>query len=118
MVRPIRSAETQHFLIDNYSGGGYLMPMEPGQMDWMAYVKEEAAKAGVDISVCILEYCSLNLTKPLSYHKPSNILPVLIPSHPYPHQMIGAISAFKYLLAAGYEPGNVEPLFPLQQYTP
>lgn len=88
------------------------MPMEPGQMDWMAYVKEEAAKAGVDISVCILEYCSLNLTKPLSYHKPSNILPVLIPSHPYPHQMIGAISAFKYLLAAGYEPGNVKLLFP------
>ena len=88
------------------------MPMDRGHMDWMAYVKGEAAKAGVEISVCILEYCSLNLIKPLHYHKPSNILSVLIPDHPYTHQMIGAISILKYLLAAGYEPGNVEPLFP------
>lgn len=90
--------------------------MDRGHMDWMAYVKEEAAKAGVDISVCVLEYCSLNLTKPLSYPNPSNVLPVLIPDHPYPHQMIGAISIFKYLLAAGYEPGNVELLFSPQQH--
>jgi hypothetical protein len=37
-------------------GGGYVMPLFKGHLDWMAYIRTEAANAEVQLSVCILEY--------------------------------------------------------------
>lgn len=40
----------------NWLGGGYVMPLSTGHLDWMAHVKKEALDTGVQLSVCILEY--------------------------------------------------------------
>lgn len=32
------------------------MPLSEAHLDWMAYLRTEAVNAGVDMSVCILEY--------------------------------------------------------------
>lgn len=32
------------------------MPLSRGHLDWMAYIRTEAASAGLELSVCILEY--------------------------------------------------------------
>jgi hypothetical protein len=40
----------------NSQGGGYVMPLSKGHLNWMAYIKMEAEKAGIQLSVCILEY--------------------------------------------------------------
>jgi len=42
---------------DGSLGGGYVMPLSRGHIDWMRWLKEDARNAGVDISVAILEYC-------------------------------------------------------------
>lgn len=34
------------------------MPLSPGHLDWMAHLKEDAAKHRVKLDVCILEYGS------------------------------------------------------------
>lgn len=34
------------------------MPLSDGHLDWMAYVRKEAVNAGIELSVCILEYGS------------------------------------------------------------
>ncbi|KAJ6007297.1 alpha/beta-hydrolase [Penicillium herquei] len=69
-------------------GGGYVMPLSPGHLEWMAHVKREACKAGIDLDVCVLEYD-------------------LIPGTKYPHQMMQAILSLKHLLASGYSPSNI-----------
>lgn len=37
-------------------GGGYVMPLSKGHLDWMTHVRNEAISAGVELSVCILAY--------------------------------------------------------------
>lgn len=37
-------------------GGGYVMPLSKGHLDWMIYVRNEAINAGVELSICILAY--------------------------------------------------------------
>ncbi|KAJ5556568.1 hypothetical protein N7494_000483 [Penicillium frequentans] len=32
-------------------GGGYVMPLSPGHLDWLAYIQKEAVSAGVDVSM-------------------------------------------------------------------
>jgi hypothetical protein len=32
------------------------MPLSTGHLDWMAHVRREALNAGVQLSVCVLEY--------------------------------------------------------------
>ncbi|KAJ5675493.1 hypothetical protein N7462_008390 [Penicillium macrosclerotiorum] len=39
-----------------FHGGGYVMPLSKGHLDWMAHVRNEAINAGVELSVCILAY--------------------------------------------------------------
>jgi hypothetical protein len=34
------------------------MPLAEGHLDWLAHIKKEATNAGVNLSVCILEYGS------------------------------------------------------------
>ncbi|OJI97979.1 hypothetical protein ASPVEDRAFT_49853 [Aspergillus versicolor CBS 583.65] len=71
-----------------FHGGGYVMPLSKGHLDWMAYIKMEAEKAGIQLSVCILEYD-------------------LVPSNPYPRQMIQGIFALNHLLHNGYRPSDI-----------
>ncbi|KAL3478868.1 Alpha/Beta hydrolase protein [Aspergillus californicus] len=71
-----------------FHGGGYVMPLSEGHLKWMAHVRMEAANAGIQLSVCILEYD-------------------LIPANPYPRQMTQGIFALKHLLDSGYEPSDI-----------
>ncbi|KAF9893638.1 hypothetical protein FE257_010950 [Aspergillus nanangensis] len=71
-----------------FHGGGYVMPLSKGHLEWMAHIRNEASRAGVQLSVCILEYD-------------------LIPTHPYPRQMAQATRAFDHLLASGYQPSDI-----------
>ncbi|KAL4959075.1 Alpha/Beta hydrolase protein [Aspergillus stella-maris] len=71
-----------------FHGGGYVMPLSLGHLDWMEHVRTEAASAGLQLSVCALEYD-------------------LIPAHPYPRQMIQGILALKHLLNSGYRPSDI-----------
>lgn len=32
------------------------MPLSKGHLEWMAHVRKEALNAGIQLSVCILEY--------------------------------------------------------------
>jgi primosomal replication protein N len=34
------------------------MPLSEGHLEWMAHTRTEAANAGIELSVCILEYSS------------------------------------------------------------
>ncbi|KAL2853404.1 Alpha/Beta hydrolase protein [Aspergillus pseudoustus] len=71
-----------------FHGGGYVMPLSRGHLDWMDYVRKEAVAAGVELSVCVLEYD-------------------LIPENPYPRQVNQAILGFEHLLASGYAPSEI-----------
>ncbi|GAT25288.1 hypothetical protein RIB2604_01902420 [Aspergillus luchuensis] len=71
-----------------FHGGGYVMPLSEAHLDWMSYLRTEAVNAGVDMSVCILEYD-------------------LIPTSKYPRQMKQAISALQRLLISGYRPSDI-----------
>ncbi|KAE8325984.1 alpha/beta-hydrolase [Aspergillus sergii] len=71
-----------------FHGGGYVMPLSKGHLDWMAHVKKQALDAGIQLSVCILEYD-------------------LIPAKPYPRQMSQGIFAFEYLVDLGYKPSEI-----------
>ncbi|CAK41906.1 catalytic protein [Aspergillus niger ATCC 1015] len=71
-----------------FHGGGYVLPLSEAHLDWMAYLRNEAANAGVDMSVCILEYD-------------------LIPTNPYPRQLKQAIFAIQRLLVSGYRPSDI-----------
>ncbi|OQE37300.1 hypothetical protein PENCOP_c010G01413 [Penicillium coprophilum] len=71
-----------------FHGGGYVMPLSDGHLDWMAHVRNEAANFGIQLSVCILEYG-------------------LVPANPYPRQMIQGIFALRHLLASGYRPSDI-----------
>ncbi|KAJ5780062.1 catalytic protein [Penicillium paradoxum] len=71
-----------------FHGGGYVMPLSPGHLDWMAHILDETTKAGIELDICVLEYD-------------------LIPDSPYPRQMNQAIVSLKHLLASGYAPGNI-----------
>ncbi|KAJ5115849.1 alpha/beta-hydrolase [Penicillium angulare] len=77
-------------------GGGYVMPLSPGHLDWMAYVKGEASKGGVDLDVGQFGYLSVWL-----------IDEELVPDKQYPRQMMQAIVALKHLVASGYLPRNI-----------
>lgn len=44
-------------------GGGYVMPLSKGHLDWMAHVKKEASSSGIELSVCVLEYGSYGDSK-------------------------------------------------------
>ncbi|GAD98387.1 hypothetical protein AOR_1_832114 [Paecilomyces variotii No. 5] len=69
-------------------GGGYVMPLSEGHLNWMVYTSGKCRNAGLDVSVAILEYD-------------------LIPKHPYPRQMIQGIIALKSLLSRGYSPNDI-----------
>ncbi|KAL2817919.1 alpha/beta-hydrolase [Aspergillus cavernicola] len=71
-----------------FHGGGYVMPLSAGHLDWMEHVRNEAAMAGIELSVCILEHD-------------------LVPANPYPRQMTQGILALKHLLASGYRPSEI-----------
>ncbi|KAH8697700.1 catalytic protein [Talaromyces proteolyticus] len=71
-----------------FHGGGYVMPLSDGHMNWMSYVRKKANSAGIELSVCILKYD-------------------LIPANPYPRQMMQSIFALKHLLAFGYKPSDI-----------
>ncbi|OJJ76868.1 hypothetical protein ASPBRDRAFT_190214 [Aspergillus brasiliensis CBS 101740] len=71
-----------------FHGGGYVMPLSEAHLDWMTYLRREAINAGVDMSVCILEYD-------------------LIPTKRYPRQMTQGIFALQHLLANGYRPSDI-----------
>ncbi|KAL5363161.1 alpha/beta-hydrolase [Aspergillus floccosus] len=71
-----------------FHGGGYVMPLSKGHLDWMAHVRNEALRAGVELSVCILEYD-------------------LIPDNAYPRQMSQGILALEHLLDSGYKPSEI-----------
>ncbi|KAL4984470.1 alpha/beta-hydrolase [Aspergillus falconensis] len=71
-----------------FHGGGYVMPLSEGHLEWMAHTRTEAANVGIELSVCILEYD-------------------LIPAHPYPRQMTQGILALKHLLTSGYKPSDI-----------
>ena len=87
-------------------GGGYVMALSPGHLQWMAYTKDEAAKAGVELDICILEYGSIHSIRPKRTTQRLTD-PALIPTHPYPKQMDQAILALKHLLTIGYTPSDV-----------
>ncbi|KAL4801252.1 Alpha/Beta hydrolase protein [Aspergillus unguis] len=71
-----------------FHGGGYVMPLSKGHLDWMGHMRNEALNAGVELSVCILAYD-------------------LIPGHTYPRQMSQAILALEHLEASGYKPSQI-----------
>ncbi|PLB54516.1 alpha/beta-hydrolase [Aspergillus steynii IBT 23096] len=71
-----------------FHGGGYVMPLSEGHLDWMAHIRKEAGHAGIELSVCMLEYD-------------------LVPANPYPRQMMQGIFALKHLFALGYKPSDV-----------
>ncbi|CEL11012.1 hypothetical protein ASPCAL14119 [Aspergillus calidoustus] len=71
-----------------FHGGGYVMPLSEGHLQWLAHIRKEAANAGVQLSVCILEYG-------------------LVPTNPYPRQMMQAIFALKHLLSSGRHPSDI-----------
>lgn len=87
-------------------GGGYVMALSPGHLRWMAYTKEEAAHAGIELDICILEYGSF-LCIWLKGTAQRLTDSALIPTHPYPKQMDQAILALKHLLTIGYMPSDV-----------
>jgi hypothetical protein len=37
-------------------GGGYVMPLSKGHLDWMEHVRNEASASGIELNVCLLEY--------------------------------------------------------------
>ena len=44
-----------------FHGGGFVMSMCKPQVQWMAFLKEEAKRAhGYDVSVAIVEYCTIH----------------------------------------------------------
>ncbi|KAL4820743.1 alpha/beta-hydrolase [Aspergillus spinulosporus] len=71
-----------------FHGGGYVMPLSKGHLEWMAHVRLQAANAGIQLSVGILEYD-------------------LVPDNPYPRQMMQSIFALKHLLASGYKSSDI-----------
>lgn len=85
------------------------MPLAKGHLDWMAYIRMEAANAGIELSVCILEYGSC-------YRRGSNeaytYCSDLVPTNPYPRQMTQGIFALNHLLDNGYRPSDVCRLSP------
>lgn len=82
------------------------MPMNPGHLGWMNYIRNEAIAAGVDLSVCLLQYGqSLQIYIGQTCDIANNA--DLIPTNPYPRQMLQATLAFEHLLASGYKPSDV-----------
>ncbi|KAL4894873.1 alpha/beta-hydrolase [Aspergillus ambiguus] len=69
-------------------GGGYVMPLSKGHLEWIEHIRQEACDAGVQLNVCVLEYD-------------------LIPANPYPRQMLQAIFALQCLFSLGYQPSDV-----------
>lgn len=49
------------------AGGGYILPMSPAHLDWMDHTKTKASEAGVEIDICVLEYCMFSPLK-FGYH--------------------------------------------------
>ena len=59
-----------------FHGGGFILPMNEAQAQWMSFLKEEAKRAhGHDVSVAIVEYCTFRpaalsyLTLPCMPHR-------------------------------------------------
>ncbi|KAI9927608.1 hypothetical protein AWENTII_006442 [Aspergillus wentii] len=64
-----------------FHGGGYVMPLSTGHLEWMAYFRKKAIDSGVDLT--------------------------LVPDSPYPRQLAQATMALQHLLEIGYEPGDI-----------
>ncbi|PYH77445.1 alpha/beta-hydrolase [Aspergillus uvarum CBS 121591] len=71
-----------------FHGGGYVLPLSDGHLDWMAHVRKSCLKASLKVGVCILEYS-------------------LIPGHRYPTQLRQALMGLQHLLDHGYEPSDI-----------
>lgn len=82
------------------------MPLLKGHLDWMEHLRNEALSAGVDLSVCVLEYGSWDIPSGFKITHPSDDLD-LIPTNPYPRQMLQAILAVEHLVRSGYKPADV-----------
>lgn len=82
-----------------------MMPLSDGHLDWMAHIKNEAVRAGIGLSVCILEYDSWDDID--GKEKTCIDCTNLIPANPYPRQMTQGIFALRHLLTSGYRPSDV-----------
>lgn len=81
------------------------MPLSDGHLDWMAHIRTEAVNAGIELSVCILEYGSWDDID--GKEKTCIDCADLIPANPYPRQMTQGIFALRHLLTSGYRPSDV-----------
>ncbi|OJK02611.1 hypothetical protein ASPACDRAFT_57615 [Aspergillus aculeatus ATCC 16872] len=70
-----------------FHGGGYVLPLSDGHLDWMAHVRKSCLEASLDVSVCIVEYCGDSAGGHLSL----SVLSALM--HPYPHTPSAATTA-------------------------
>ncbi|KAJ5383227.1 catalytic protein [Penicillium concentricum] len=88
-----------------FHGGGYVMPLSDGHLDWMGHVRNEAADYGIELSVCILEYGSWHDIdgNDTAYTDGAG----LVPANPYPRQMVQGIFALKHLIASGCRPSDI-----------
>jgi hypothetical protein len=91
--------------LNSLLGGGYVMPLSKGHLDWMEHVRNEASTSGIELSVCLLEYGTFRRCRETK--KRSADHPDLIPDNPYPRQMVQAIFALRHLLSMGYKPSEV-----------
>ncbi|PGH17754.1 hypothetical protein AJ79_00895 [Helicocarpus griseus UAMH5409] len=71
-----------------YLGGGYVMSLNEGHLEWMTHIRKSSADAGVELSICLLEY-------------------TLAPERPYPRQFHQAIMALNHLQASGRHLSNI-----------
>ncbi|RAH47697.1 alpha/beta hydrolase [Aspergillus brunneoviolaceus CBS 621.78] len=71
-----------------FHGGGYVLPLSGGHLDWMAHVRKSCLEASLDVSVCILEYS-------------------LVPGHRYPTQLRQALMGLQHLVDHGYKLSDI-----------
>ncbi|KAJ4986825.1 hypothetical protein SVAN01_07630 [Stagonosporopsis vannaccii] len=84
----LETAQNFEKVILFFHGGGYVIPLSYGHIEWMAHLQEYMASQGVRVGIAIVEY-------------------VLAPAHPYPAQLSQAVDAFQTLIAAGFQIHNI-----------
>jgi acetyl esterase/lipase len=55
---PWKNGDTSRKVLIYIHGGGFVMPIASGQLQWMRFLKEEVRKShGQDVTVAVVEYC-------------------------------------------------------------
>ncbi|KAJ5737861.1 catalytic protein [Penicillium malachiteum] len=76
-----RKAKNVLLFFHEGTGGGYVMPLSPGHLDWMAHIKGEASKADIALDIIFGGdsaggHISLSLLSCLHHPRPRNLNPI------------------------------------------